>query len=123
RLVNAAVARALVLRFERHAPRVMAIDGQPAEPFVARDGRVALAPGNRVDLFLDLPLRAGERAGIFLEDGGGERAIARLSYVGDPARAVPLPEPKPLPPNALPERLDLPMSPRPHARPDPVAAF
>src|SRR5262245_6106211 len=107
RLVNAAVARALVLRIERHAPRVMAIDGQPAEPFVARDSRVALAPGNRVDLFLDLPLRAGERAAIFLEDGGGERPIARLAYAGEPAGAAPLPEPRPLPPSALPERLDL----------------
>jgi len=107
RLINAAVARALVLRFERHAPRVVAIDGQPAEPFVARDGRVALAPGNRVDLFLDLALRAGERAAILLEDGSGERLIARLAYAGEPARAAPLGEPKPLPPNALPERLDL----------------
>jgi FtsP/CotA-like multicopper oxidase with cupredoxin domain len=107
RLINATVARPLVLRFERHLPRVMAIDGQPAEPFVARDGRVALAPGNRVDLFLDLPLRVGEHAAIFLDDGGGERPIGRLAYVGEPARAAPLPEPKPLPPNALPERLDL----------------
>src|SRR5262249_50216137 len=92
---------------ERHAPRVMAIDGQPAEPFVARDGRIALAPGNRVDLFLDLPLRAGERAAIFLEDGDSERPIGRLTYTGDALRAAPLPEPKPLPPNPLPERLDL----------------
>ena len=107
RVVNAAVARALVLRVERHAPRVMAIDGQPAEPFVARDSRVAFAPGNRVDLFFDLPLRAGERAAIVLEDGGSERVIARLAYAGEPARAAPLPEAKPLPPNALPERLDL----------------
>lgn len=107
RLVNATAARALALRIERHAPRVMAIDGQPAEPFVARDSRVALAPGNRVDLFLDLPLRAGERAAIFLVDGGSERPIARLAYAGEAARAASLAEPKPLPPNALPERLDL----------------
>src|SRR5262245_29871787 len=111
RLINATVARPLVLRFERHAPRVMAIDGQPAEPFVARDGRVALAPGNRVDLFLDLSLhdlslRAGEPAAIFLDDGAGERLIMRFAH-GEPARAAPLPESKPLPPNALPERLDL----------------
>jgi FtsP/CotA-like multicopper oxidase with cupredoxin domain len=107
RLINATASRALVLRIERHVPRVMAIDSQPAEPFVARDSRVALAPGNRVDLFLDLPLRSGERAAIFLVDGGSERPIARLAYAGEAARAAPLPEPKPLPPNALPERLDL----------------
>jgi FtsP/CotA-like multicopper oxidase with cupredoxin domain len=107
RLINATAARALVLRIERHAPRVMAIDGQPAEPFLARDSRIALAPGNRVDLFLDLPLRAGERAAIFLEDSGGERPIVRLAYAGEAARAAPLPDPKPLPSNPLPERLDL----------------
>jgi FtsP/CotA-like multicopper oxidase with cupredoxin domain len=107
RLINAAVARALALRFERHAPRVMAIDGEPAEPFVAREGRVALAPGNRVDVFMDLPLRVGERAAILLDDGSSERAIVRLAYADEPARAALLPEPKPLPPNPLPERLDL----------------
>jgi FtsP/CotA-like multicopper oxidase with cupredoxin domain len=107
RLINATAARPLALRVERHAPRVMAIDGQPAEPFVARDSRIALAPGNRIDLFLDLPLRAGEHAAIFLVDGGSQRPIARLAYAGEAARAAPLPEARPLPPNALPERLDL----------------
>src|SRR5215470_907697 len=107
RLINGAVARALALRFERHAPRVMAIDGQPAEPFVARDGRVALAPGNRVDVFMDLLLRAAERTSILLDDGSGERAIVRLVYAGEAARAAPLSEPGPLPRNPLPERLDL----------------
>ena len=38
RLVNAANARVMRLRFERHAAWVMAIDGQPAEPFGKRSG-------------------------------------------------------------------------------------
>jgi FtsP/CotA-like multicopper oxidase with cupredoxin domain len=107
RLINATVARGLVLRIERHAPRVMAIDGQPAEPFLARDGRVALAPGNRADVFVDMLLARGERATILLEEAGAQRAIARFDYGGEPARATPLSEAPPLPPNALPERLDL----------------
>src|SRR5262245_2255049 len=102
RLINATAARALVLRIERHAPRVMAIDGQPAEPFVARDSRIALAPGNRVDVFLDLPLRAGERAAIFLVDGGGERPIARRAYAGAAARGLRFPRPRPRRPHAVP---------------------
>src|SRR5271166_899174 len=53
RLVNATGTRGLVLRLPDHAPWVMAIDGQPAEPFVPREGRLALAPGGRLDLFLD----------------------------------------------------------------------
>ncbi len=107
RLVNAAVARPLVLRIERHAPIVMAIDGQPAEPFIARDGRVALGPGNRADLFIDLPLGLGERASILLLAAGSERAVVNLVYAGEAARPAPLPEPTPLPPSALPQRLDL----------------
>ena len=107
RLVNATVARALVLRIERHAPRVMAIDGQPAEPFLARDGRIALAPGNRADVFVDMLLDRGERATILLEEAGAQRAIARFDYGGEPARATPLAQAPPLPPNALSERLDL----------------
>jgi FtsP/CotA-like multicopper oxidase with cupredoxin domain len=85
----------------------MAIDGQPAEPFLARDGRVALAPGNRADVFVDMLLDRGERATILLEDAGAQRVIVRFDYGGEPARAAPLSEPPPLPPNALPERLDL----------------
>ena len=107
RLLNAAVRRMLTLRLERHAPLVMAIDGQPAEPFPARDSRVMLGPGNRVDLLVDLTLSAGERAPILVEDGGGGGPIASVTYAGEPARAAPLPEPRPLPPNPLPERLDL----------------
>src|SRR5258705_1362696 len=107
RLINATVARGLVLRIDRHAPRVMAIDGQPAEPFLARDGRVALAPGNRADVFIDMLLDRGERATIMLEEAGAQRVIARFDYGGEPARATPLPEAAPLPPNGLPERLDL----------------
>ena len=45
--------RLVTLRIDRHPVRVMAIDGQPAEPFLAREGRITLAPGNRVDLFVD----------------------------------------------------------------------
>jgi FtsP/CotA-like multicopper oxidase with cupredoxin domain len=107
RLINGAVTRALTLRVERHAPIVMAIDGQPAEPFAARDGRVMLGPGNRVDLFVDLTLGAGERASILVEDTAGSRPIASLAYAGEPVRPAPRPEPGPLPPNPLPARLDL----------------
>jgi hypothetical protein len=46
----------------------MAIDGQPAEPFVPREGRLGLAPGERLDLFLDVSAPA---AGI---TGGGSAA-------------------------------------------------
>ena len=108
RLVNAANARVFPLRIEGHAARVMAIDGQPAEPFPAQDSRVSLGPGNRVDLFVDAMQEPGSSASIMVDQNGTEIAVARLVYEKDAkARPAPLPEPKPLPANPLPERIDL----------------
>ena len=110
RFINASK---VALRFQIADLRcwVMAIDGQPAEPFLAREGRIALAPGNRVDIFVDAALEPGGKAPILLQDRGQTRAIAQLvaEAPGDVAR-TPLPDPKPLPPNRLPERMDFPRS-------------
>lgn len=105
RLVHAAAAQALRLRIERHAPLVMAIDGQPAEPYLAQEGRLILGPGNRIDVVLDITLRANEHAAIQAENF--RRPIVTLACGGEPMRDSVLPEPQPLPPNPLPQRLDL----------------
>jgi FtsP/CotA-like multicopper oxidase with cupredoxin domain len=108
RLVNAARSRPFALRLDQHAVRVMAIDGQPAESFVARDSRVVLGPGNRIDLFVDLTLAPGGAAVLLAEGSGGPVPLARLVYeAGSQARPNPLPDPAPLPANPLPERIDL----------------
>ena len=44
--------------------RVMAIDGQPAEPFLARNGALVLAPGTRVDAFVDATAAPGTISSI-----------------------------------------------------------
>jgi FtsP/CotA-like multicopper oxidase with cupredoxin domain len=107
RLINAANARVMRLRLDRHRATVMAIDGQPAEPFVTRDARVTLGPGNRIDVFVDAVLEAGTSAPIILEDPRGDKPLARFVYApGPPARPAPLPDPKPLPANPLPARMD-----------------
>jgi FtsP/CotA-like multicopper oxidase with cupredoxin domain len=106
RLVNASSASGLTLWLDDHALWVMAIDGQPAEPFLARDSRVGLGPGNRVDLFVDMRGQAGSTSAL-LASPGGEQGILRFVYgtaaghPGDRAR------PQPLPPSSLPERIDL----------------
>src|SRR5215472_17849478 len=46
RLINAALNRRFLLRIYRHRVVVMAIDGEPTEPFEAQNGRVMLGPGN-----------------------------------------------------------------------------
>jgi FtsP/CotA-like multicopper oxidase with cupredoxin domain len=107
RLINAANARVMSVRFDRHRATVMAIDGQPAEPFVARDSRVALGPGNRIDVFVDATLERAAGTPIMVGDARGETALARFVYAaGAPARAAPLPDPTPLPANPLPARID-----------------
>jgi FtsP/CotA-like multicopper oxidase with cupredoxin domain len=106
RLINATAARGLVLRLEGHAPWVMAIDGQPSEPFLARDGRVGLGPGSRVDLFVDTMQDPGSVAQLV----AGDRAepIVRLIYdSGAGTRAARRSDPLALPPNPLPARIDL----------------
>jgi FtsP/CotA-like multicopper oxidase with cupredoxin domain len=107
RLANASRSRPFSLRFDRHAPWVLAIDGQPAEPFLARDSRIILGPRNRIDLFLDATGEPGTKVPILLAAAGMETPLAQLVYGPEAFRSTPLLDPKPLPPNPLPDRLDL----------------
>jgi FtsP/CotA-like multicopper oxidase with cupredoxin domain len=108
RLLNAARNRLITVRTDRHAATVMAIDGQAAEPFMARDGRVILSPGNRIDVFIDAALSPGSTAAIFVGSDDREVPVARLVYeAGAPGRGTIRPEAKPLPANPLPERMNL----------------
>ena len=109
RIVNCANARIFQFRIAQHAARVMAVDGQPCPPNLAPNGMLRLAPGNRVDLFLDATLAPGSRAPILVDDlRGDEVEIGRLVYdAGAPLREKPLAEPKPLANNPLPVRVDL----------------
>lgn len=108
RLLNAANARVMPVRIQGHDVRVMAIDGQPAEPFFARDGSISLAPGNRADVYVDTTMAKGDTASITVDDYGSEAEIGRLVYDrSQPARTAPLPDPAPLPANPLPLHIDL----------------
>ena len=86
----------------------MALDGQPAEPFPARNGALVLAPGGRTDAFIDVTAPPGSTSSILLHDGKEARPIARLIASNDPpVRNAALPPAPPLPSNGLPARLDL----------------
>jgi FtsP/CotA-like multicopper oxidase with cupredoxin domain len=106
RFVNASATQAMNARIDRHRVLVMALDGEPAEPFVSRDSGVSLGPGNRADVFIDATLPSGSIATIAFMQGGGEAALARIVYEGSPARAAPAGEPAPLPANPLPQRMN-----------------
>jgi FtsP/CotA-like multicopper oxidase with cupredoxin domain len=107
RLLNAATSRVMALRITDHSAWVMALDGQPAEPFVAKDSRIILGPGNRADAFVDAVGSVGRPAVIGIELEQGFRPLARLVYGADPpVRPELLPAPKALPANPLPTRMD-----------------
>jgi FtsP/CotA-like multicopper oxidase with cupredoxin domain len=61
RLVNAALARIMALRFEGHRPVIVAIDGQPCDPHEPEDGRLLLGPAMRADILLDMQGEPGKR--------------------------------------------------------------
>src|SRR6266566_310152 len=54
RIVNAALARIVGLRFEGHKPVVVAYDGQPCDPHPPEGGRLVLGPAMRADLIIDM---------------------------------------------------------------------
>lgn len=108
RFINGSHRTIVGLKLESLAVRVMAIDSQPAEPFLARNGALVVAPGGRVDILVDLAASAGSAFPILLHDGRQVRQIGRLVVTNDAAaRAAPLPPAPPLPSNGLPATLDL----------------
>jgi len=108
RFLNGCQRSVIAVKIEGHEVRVMAIDGQPTEPFLARNGAVVLAPGTRVDVFIDVTAPPGSTSSILLHDGKEARPIARLIVSNEPAiRNAPLPPAAALPSNGLPAQLDL----------------
>jgi FtsP/CotA-like multicopper oxidase with cupredoxin domain len=108
RFINGCQRNVIAIKLEGNDVRVMALDGQPAEPFLARGGTLVLAPGTRVDAFIDATAPPGSTSSILLHDGKEARPIARLIASNEPPlRDAPLPAAPPLPSNGLPAQLDL----------------
>jgi FtsP/CotA-like multicopper oxidase with cupredoxin domain len=108
RFINGSQRTIIAVKLESVEVRVMAIDSQPAEPFLARNGALVLAPGGRVDAFVDVTAPPGSNLKILLHEGKEIRTIGFVIVSRDPpARPTPLPPPPPLPSNGLPARLDL----------------
>lgn len=103
RFINGSQRSVLAIKLESHEVQVMALDGQPAEPFPARNGALVLAPGARADAFVD----AAKSARFLLHDGKEARQVGSLTISGKLERSTPLDPLRPLPPNDLPEKLDL----------------
>jgi FtsP/CotA-like multicopper oxidase with cupredoxin domain len=107
RLINASLARGFVLKLKDLVPWVVAIDGQALDPFLAHEGRVALEPGARIDLIVDV---TGERStALLVADSGSDQVIARLVHdgAGGQIKSRHQAQPAALPVNPLPARIDL----------------
>jgi FtsP/CotA-like multicopper oxidase with cupredoxin domain len=108
RFINGCQRMVIAIKIADVDVRVMAVDGQPAEPFSARNGALVLPPGGRSDVFIDVPPTPGASLPILLHDGTAARPVGSLVISSEPPiRAAPLPPAPPLPGNGLPERLDL----------------
>jgi FtsP/CotA-like multicopper oxidase with cupredoxin domain len=103
RFINGSQRSVLAIKLENHDVRVMAIDGQPAEPFTARNGALVLAPGGRSDAFVDTAVTAS----FLLHNGTEAHQVGKLAISGYRERRAPLLPAPPLPSNGLPAQLDL----------------
>ncbi len=89
RIVNACNARILPMRFDRvGSASVIAIDGQPHDPFDPLRKEVTLAPGSRFDVMIDLPSESGKDCEVMVNLGNGLPLI-RLAADGTPVEARP----------------------------------
>lgn len=104
RLINASNARIYGLKFEGHAPQLIALDGHPLEPHRPANDRVVLGPAERADLILDC---AGAQGGSYpvIDEFYARRAYRLLDvrYSNAPAYARATPPVPRLAPNRLPE--------------------
>ncbi|WP_146686495.1 multicopper oxidase family protein [Bradyrhizobium canariense] len=108
RFINGCQRTVVAVKIDNLDVRVMALDSQPAEPFLARNGALVLAPGARADVFIDATAPPGLVSPILLHDGKEARPIGRL-VISDqpPIRADRLPPAPPLPATGLPAQPDL----------------
>ena len=87
RLVNAALARIVGLRFEGHQPVVVAYDGQPCDPHPPDGGRLVLGPAMRADLVIDMRGAPGRRYAV-IDDFYQDLAYKLLDFVYDPGEPI-----------------------------------
>lgn len=105
RILNAANARPFTLRFENLRVHVIAVDGEPAEPFAPARGSVSLVPGTRLDLAIEAPAETGGRGAVVAALGPGVPVLS-IEADGSPSPLAGSPLAA-LPDNGLPAAIDL----------------
>jgi FtsP/CotA-like multicopper oxidase with cupredoxin domain len=105
RLINACNARIFSLRFQKHTPNIIALDGQPVTPYTPRGREIRIAPAQRVDLVLDMGNDPGDIHSV-LDTYFPQSPFKLLDLVYSdqaPLRTSPLNASMQLPSNPIPE--------------------
>ncbi len=107
RLANATPHRLLQLTIPEDTVTLVALDGQPCEPFRLDRGRIVLGPGQRAEAMWDVTGAPRAARALALAALGGTMLSGSLTVAEDPpVRDQPLPPPQPLPPNPIAQTLD-----------------
>jgi FtsP/CotA-like multicopper oxidase with cupredoxin domain len=93
RLGNAATARVATVAIDGARTLIVAVDGQPSEPFEPLNNQFPMGPGARFELMFDMPrdLGAGVRLALRDDTAEGNRPFIAIASEGEPA--APRPEP------------------------------
>jgi FtsP/CotA-like multicopper oxidase with cupredoxin domain len=86
RLGSAATARLATVAIDGARPLIVAVDGQPSEPFEPLANQFPIGPGARFELMLDMPrdLGAGVRLDLRGEAGAPDRPFVAIASEGEP---------------------------------------
>ena len=108
RFCNVANASSFAVQIADHDATVIAIDGQPVEPFKAQDGVILLSSGQRMDVMVDMTGEPGSASKIKLLGFEQEQSLGSLVYAKNRRkREDPLNTPLQLASNPLATSLDL----------------
>ncbi len=92
RLLNACGARIALLAIAGASTTVIAVDGQPSEPFRPARDTLPIGPGARFEVMFDMPVDAGRQVRLsLLGDDGPDTLLMTMRTAGLPlpARAAP----------------------------------
>lgn len=107
RVANGTAQRIMALSLAGLPVTLMALDGQPCEPFRLEGSRLTLAPGQRAELFCDVTASSANKILISMDNFAGARLEGTLTVAdGPPLRAEPRSAPTPLPDNGVPQTMD-----------------
>ena len=107
RMCNVSNANIFAITIPDHRLTIIAIDGQPVEPVLARSNRIVLATGQRADIIIDLEGAPGNKSPIEVSAFREQFTVGAISYhASERKREQPLEAPIRLKPNPLNTQLD-----------------